>query len=551
MKPRTLLILLLVVAGLGAFIWAVDRDLPSSEERATRGKKLLRGVEVPEVEAVVLEWDGHLVRLERQPAPAAAAGAGADSGASVEGAGSDAETADAGDTAAGAGPPEIEAEREWRIALPADLAPARADTAAVDRLLQSVLDLDKARTVEGADPVEVGLDKPRAKITLITAGKGGAPADTVVAVGAEVPASASTLVSLDGRPEAYVVDGAFVAQLTRDPGEWRDRRAFTADRGAVERITLRRGAAGPPVVLARRGEAFWLERPIADRADRDAVDRLLGDLTGLTVERFVDQPAETQAELGLDPALATIEVELTAAGGPFRLELGAPAGDGAVEGTVAPAGGARYARAGGQLFAVQTPLGEAVDRPYADWQAKSLSAMFLYQIDRATVERGGSAGKLTLERVDSEWKRGDDKIPYTPVSELLYALTDARAERFLRPTEARRHGVDLDAPTLTVTLAGKAEAGEAGEAGETGESGKAGNAGNAGDTAARTETLRLYPPVPALGGQVPATASGRDFVLLLAKDTADKITDKLDRVEKAEPVKPEPPAPAPPDGNGT
>ena len=34
MRPRTLLILLVLVLGLGAFIWFYERELPSSEERA-------------------------------------------------------------------------------------------------------------------------------------------------------------------------------------------------------------------------------------------------------------------------------------------------------------------------------------------------------------------------------------------------------------------------------------------------------------------------------------------------------------------------------------
>ena len=41
MKPRTVVLLALVVAALGAFIWFVERDLPSSEERAERSRKVL------------------------------------------------------------------------------------------------------------------------------------------------------------------------------------------------------------------------------------------------------------------------------------------------------------------------------------------------------------------------------------------------------------------------------------------------------------------------------------------------------------------------------
>jgi hypothetical protein len=112
------------------------------------------------------------------------------------------------------------------------------------------------------------------------------------------------------------------------------------------------------------------------------------------------------------------------------------------------------------------------------------------------------------------------RISYTPVSELLYARTDARAERLVRRDEARRQGVSLDRPTLEVTLETDREQ----------------------EDAPPPETLALYPPAAALGGLVPATAGGRDFVLLLPAETAEAIGEQLTRVEQAEPLAPEPEA---------
>jgi Domain of unknown function (DUF4340) len=502
MRPRTLLVLLLLVAGMGAFIWFVDRDLPSSEKRAELSKKILPDLEADQVQALELQWGDKKVRLEREGEKKAPA-AGAEESKPVAG---------AAEPTATPAEPEIEAEKEWRITAPADLAPARADSTVVSRLLDSVLGLEKSRTVQGADPAEVGLDKPRVKLTLVTSGKGGATTERVLAVGAEVPASAETLVSLDGGADAYVVDGGFVSELTRDPGDWRDKRIFTASRSDVEKVTLR-GGGGEPVVLARRGEDFWLEKPIVDRADRDKVDRLLGDLSTLSAERFVDHPDKSPADLGLEPPQEVIEAALGPGKEPFKLELGAPVSTTppSSPSTPPPAAGTttRYARAGGPLVEVQTQLSEAAERPPGDWQAPSLSAYHLYQVDKATIERGEKTTEV--ERTGTEWKRGTEKIPYTPVSEFLYALTDAHAVRFVRRTEARRQGVSLDSPSLTVTLEGKGEP---------------------------VETLQIYSPASSYDGQVPATASGRDFVLLIAKDSADKIADKLDRLEKAEPIKP-------------
>ena len=42
MKPRTLLILFILVAGLSAFIWFYEHELPSSDDRAEQAKRVLQ-----------------------------------------------------------------------------------------------------------------------------------------------------------------------------------------------------------------------------------------------------------------------------------------------------------------------------------------------------------------------------------------------------------------------------------------------------------------------------------------------------------------------------
>lgn len=513
MKPRTLLILLLVVAGLGAFIWFYERDLPGSEERAERAKRVLRGLEAEEVTALVIETEGERVRLERVADEAAAEDEGE-------------EPADEDEEPA----PPAEPEPEWRIAEPASLAGARADRLAVDRLLEQLVSLEKSRTieVEEADRAAAGLEKPRAEVTLVT-GEGG---ETTLEIGAEVPASTSMLAALAGRPEIYVVGGGVYHDLARAPGEWRDHDLFSARRDQIERVTLA-PAGGERVVLTRRGdEELWLDEPLVDRADTSAVEQLLGDLTALRAQRFVDEPGEpTEEDAGGEEAEPGEEaaaggeaaedgtpadpwgladprgvVEVAIAGGdPFRLEIGGEA-----------AGAGWYGRTGGQLFEATGMLPERLEKDPAEWQSHSLSARRLYQIDRVTVEEAG-AEPLVLEREGPDWRRGGEAIPYTPVSDFLFAVTDARAERLARRDAARAAG-HLGEPELSITLA----------AAESDDGGAAEGA----------ETVALYPP--ADDGTVPATVTGRDFALYLSPASAETLHDSLNRLREAEPLPDEP-----------
>jgi hypothetical protein len=119
-------------------------------------------------------------------------------------------------------------------------------------------------------------------------------------------------------------------------------------------------------------------------------------------------------------------------------------------------------------------------------------------------------GELVLTRADTDWKRGKDTISYTPVSELLFAVTGARADRLSSPEEARAGGAVLDRPVLTLTL--KGEAGSGGE-----------------------QTLSFY-AVTAAG--VPVRTAGRDALLLVPRSTVETIQQQVAAIRAAKPVKP-------------
>ena len=203
MKPRTLLVLLVLVVGFGAFIWLYERKLPSSEEREAQGKKVF-ALEKKDVTAVAIDSSKGSVRLEKSPA---------------------ARTADKDKKDAAAEPPAA----DWKLVRP--LA-ARADAFAVDRLLDAVANLQKSRTLEDVDPKAVGLDKPRATVRLTT--KDG---EKVLRIGAEVPPGGSTIAGIEGQKGAYVVADSILSEVDKAPGEWRDHSVFRGNREAVQRIT--------------------------------------------------------------------------------------------------------------------------------------------------------------------------------------------------------------------------------------------------------------------------------------------------------------------------
>jgi hypothetical protein len=468
-KPRTLLILLALVVALGAFVWFVERDLPSSEERGEQAKKVL-ALEAGDVEALTLEAEGRKVRLEREPAAPAANGKGG------EGEGDGASPAASGGT--------------WRLVEP---IAAAADGREVRRFLDTLADLAKQRTLTEFDPAELGLAAPRGRVTLRT-GKG----ETVLAVGRQLPSSDSTVVTVAGRKEAYLVAGAFWSDLAREAGDWRDKQVFRGERGDVQSVKVM-PAGGEAVLLARRGDAFWLESPLSDRADREGTDRLLSQLAGLSASRFVDE-AKAPAELGLAPPAAVVEVVLRDRAEPFRIEIGAPVSEGST---------ARYARSGGQVFTTETDLGGSIGKAPSDWRSRRWSGFESWEVDSLQVQ--DAEGTVALVRAGGEWKRDGVEIPYTPVSDLLVAITGAEADSIAEGPADTPAGPAL----FTMTLKG---------------------------AEGREEALTLYPILAAVEGALhPARASDREAVLLFPQATRESLAKAVADVRAAQPVPEEKP----------
>ncbi len=484
MQPKTLLFLTLAALALGAFIFFYEQDLPSTDERAELAKKVLR-LEDDDVEALLIEWGEEQVRLERQRP------AGSDS-AAADGTAADGTAADvASQTGSSDG---------WRIA---SLHDARADGGAVDSLLSSLTGLESNRVIEDFDRGELGLDDPRARVTLI-----GENGQSVLEIGAELPASSDMVVAVAGGESAYQVARAVFSDLTKAPGDWRDKKLFTGSRGDIERISSAplgadtlEGATlegATRVLLAKRGDDFWIESPLTDRAEEDLVSTMLSELTGLRVETFLDEPLLTPESMGLEPPRGVVEVVLAGREQPFRLELGSATGD---DGTF-------YGRQGSQLFEVKTGLGEAIGRTAAQWRSKSWTALQVFEIETARFE--DAEGAFEVRRDGADWKRGEDRIGFTTVSDLLYAIADAKGERVLDRAVAAAEGHDLEQGLLKIALSTK----------------------GAGDQLIVAE-LSLF---PSAGGFAAVTSEGRDAVLLLAEENAGEIVEKLQALETAEPL---------------
>lgn len=404
MKPRSLIVLALVVAGLAAFIAFYERELPSSDERRERQDQVL-DVDAAEVDAVILRRPGEkTVELRK---------GGADDDSAEQPDGTLADAPDAPQPASSA----------WRLVRPFSF---RAADAEVDQLVSALADLRHERVLESFDPEELGLAEPRARVTL----KGGKRTVTL-RVGAAIPAYSSIAVQLEGRPEAYVVGEALWDQLAKEPGEWRSPQVVPASRTAIQRIAWRIDDAR--FALARRDGELRVVAPYEDLADETRVEELLTALTSLRVDQFLaaDAPAVEEG------AERTLRLRLEGRRDPFELTIAETGEDGAL----------RLRYEGQVATAAESDLLDRLSGPPVAWRSRRWSSLDTWEVERATLR--DADGMVTLARADGTWTRDGEEIPLNAVTDLLDALLQIEAETIRPRPESWTPPAD---PTLEIEL---------------------------------------------------------------------------------------------------
>lgn len=405
MRSRTVLVLLLVVGGLASFIWFVERDRPSTDERAEQGKKLV----VFDVDAVTrIELERGSSRIEL-------------------------------DTTAGVG----DGERLWRISHP---VAGRADQDKVEDLLGQIVQLEKSRTFDDVPAGEVGLDTPRGRVVVSTETE-----DLQIRLGSSVPASGNTVVDLGPGSAFFVVTDSLWTELDREVDHWRSRDALAVESDRISEIEIEIGSEGGRIVLARVEDGFDLAEPIADRAAQDEADQLLRDVANLQIERFL---GESEEALGLDAPRFVLTLRLEGEQDERQVVVGepVPSDSSGSAGSAGPAGstsseseGEFYVRAENQAFVAKIGFLDLLERSPAEWQSRKWTDRRAVEVQRLEIE--DSRALTILERSSGEWLRDGLEIPYEAASDVVYEIVSTEGLEVVP-----RAAVDSSETELTVRI---------------------------------------------------------------------------------------------------
>ena len=393
---RSLLVLLVIALGLGAYIYFVERD---RDPAAADAREKAFTVEPADITGLTVRGaSGETTTLRRT-----------------------------GET--------------WTLAAPVE---APADSAVLESILSSLstLTIDRVIDEQPAALDQYGLDTPRMQVDFTT----GDGATHHVQLGGTTPTNSGIYARIDDATRVVLVPAFVETTFDKTSFDLRDRRVLDIARDTVDRLTLT-PRSGPAIDMRRDGVNWRLTAPIDARADFSPADGLLGRLTTAQMSSVVKEGAEpTAAELrtwGLDaPQLtATVGSGSTTA----TLAIGAARDDAAV-----------YARDLSRpiVFTVDSSLLTDLRKDPADLRVKDIFAFNAFSASSLELSRDGtsttwekttpsSGADAATQPTWARTKPDAGEVNQTAMTDLLNALSALRADRFVSQVPSAGETLDV------------------------------------------------------------------------------------------------------------
>ena len=204
---------------------------------------------------------------------------------------------------------------KWQITEPLPMA---ADQDAVSSMVASLATLNADKVVEdnAADLKPYGLDMPT--LDIVVTKKDGKTAE--VLVGDDVPTGSGAYAKLAGDPRVFTIGSFVKTGLDKKSDDLRDKRLLTFDSDKLTRVELQ--AKGQTVEFGKNSSNEWqILKPQALRADSSAVDSLVGKLKDAKMDlanpdadaakKFAEAPKIAIASVSDSAGTQTFEVHKT------------------------------------------------------------------------------------------------------------------------------------------------------------------------------------------------------------------------------------------------
>ena len=413
------LILVVVLAGLGGYIYFVDSKRPAAgPDGSTETKEKVFTVEADKINELRITSQGESSLLRKS---------------------------DAG----------------WKMFEPAEVDADPPEAIGVATALTSV---EIVRVVdENATNLEqFGLANPA--ITVAFKADGGAAG--TLKLGNKNATQGELYALKDDSKRVFLVSSFQESTFNKKAFDLRDKKILKFDRDKADSLVLTKGA--DTLELSRAGTEWKVVKPVPSRSDFSAIEGFLTRLSSANMAKMLEQDAKDLAQYGLDKP--TMTVTIGAGSAKTVLQVGKTDGDQA------------YAKDASRpmVFTVDTTLQGDLNKSFDDYRKKELFEFRPFTLAklRAVLDAPGGPKTYEFEKVppatptDSEtWKvtrvgASSHTADQAAMDDLLGKLTAIRAESFV---DAKAK-TGIDKPALVVSASfeeGKFERVRFGQVGET------------------------------------------------------------------------------------
>ena len=263
MRFRTTVVLAILAAALGLFIYLYEQKKPGTYESESTSKMLfkIKGEDVVKLDVI---GEKASFTLERQQKD----------------------------------------KDKWMIAEPIR---ARANDTAAAEMISRLEFLERKKTFEGEDyeklaSEDIGLDP--ALITATVYDKGG-NAETI-RIGKLAPTGDRRYASKeDAGNRIYTIDDKIYPSFDKTLDEIRAKTVIEFAESGVKKLDIAVGDA-PEISVVKEKNYWEVARPVSTRADDEKVNEILKKLKDLKVDEYVSEKPEEAAEYGLDQPLCSV-----------------------------------------------------------------------------------------------------------------------------------------------------------------------------------------------------------------------------------------------------
>jgi hypothetical protein len=343
------------------------------------------------------------------------------------------------------GTESVRLQREGEVWQLLEPVKARGSRPAVDELLANVLTakIDREIDPNPKSPADFGLDKPAADLTLTL--KDGKTLGLLL--GAKNPTGVWVYARERDKPAVFVLGESVLRDATKPVADFRDREILAFDAKDVSGFEI----VLPEETLAVDGAArdWRITRPVALRADGEAITEFLDRLTGQKVKEFVAEAPAARDAYGLErPVRVTVHTGRDKDRVSRTLLLGKV--DAAKKGV--------YAMRGGETSVLLLPDEVWNKIPKNVGALRNKSVVEIEREKLAKLQIDGPKGAVTVAREDGQWKIvAPQALPadQVEVGAVLTKLSDLRAQGFLSD-DASGIARYLPKPEVSVALTDQA-----------------------------------------------------------------------------------------------